>query len=271
MSTPFPPPGGEPDPASGPPQPAPGPGWPSAPPSPGYGLAYVDPRHTPEPPATKTMAGWSLATSFIFCVPLLPLLGLILGIVVLVRARDGREHGSGMAVAGVTIGSLALLVQATWFVVGFVEAIQGDADPSSSSERPGASETPVLPSQTMVTKLKVGDCFDDPAVQQAGAEPVEAGVVRPRPCTERHQLEIYEIRNLLGDEWPGQAAVDKEALACFPAFREFVQVPYARSELEIIYYFPTKTSWDVMGDHSITCAVTDPSGLVSGTLTGARR
>ena len=136
-----------------------------------------------------------------------------------------------------------------------------------------AEETtgPAEPVATVVSKLHIGDCFDDPAAVGDLDEPIQSGTVQSIACSEPHQLEIYEIVNMLGDEWPGAAAINRKTQECFPAFADFVGLPYARSELDVIYYSPTERSWRLLGDHSVTCAVLDPAGQTSGTLGASRR
>jgi len=134
------------------------------------------------------MAGWALGLSLVFCVPLLPLVGVILGIVVLARGSDGRDHGKGLAIAAVVVGSLAMLLQVIGFAGGVIDAIGEGKDGTTRDE----SGDVVEGGEMLPAKLRVGDCFDDEALRNAGKDQIESGVVQgvyPRvPEVRRHLL-----------------------------------------------------------------------------------
>ena len=56
---------------------------------------------------SKGMAITALILSFICC---LDVVGIILAIVVLIRSRDGRNHGKGLAIAALIISVITLLI-----------------------------------------------------------------------------------------------------------------------------------------------------------------
>lgn len=60
-------------------------------------------------PRTSTLATWALGLALIFVVPVLPVLGAILGVVAILRIRGsgGRLTGEGRAWTAVVIGTLA--------------------------------------------------------------------------------------------------------------------------------------------------------------------
>lgn len=67
------------------------------------------------------MAGWALALSLLPCfTPVGQLVALGLAIAVLVKSRDGRDHGRGMAVAGLVISILVLVAIVAYVVITVV-------------------------------------------------------------------------------------------------------------------------------------------------------
>lgn len=236
----------------------------------GYGGApYPGPYGGPrQAPASRTMAGWALGLSMAFCAPLLPAVGLILGIVVLARSRDGRDHGKGMAIGAVVVGGLVTVVQVVSIAAGVVEGIREGFDGTTRDE----SGNVVDSGEMIPTKLRVGDCFDDPNLRGLSAEGVESGVITGIPCDEPHDAEVYGIFQMSGGDYPGQAAIDEHALKCLPAFKEFVGRPYAKSNLEVGTYMPSSRSWRLMGDRAVTCVAWDPEQeRLTGSLENARR
>lgn len=135
---PVAPPGGA---YSAPPQqaPPPSPQFPSGypPPPPPYG--NVPPGHPPPygpypggpypgamyPPPHRPTSGWALASLIVgivgFCVPVLGgVIATITGIIGIIRTRDGKLGGRGMAVAGLVLGMISLLIVGPLGVAGYV-------------------------------------------------------------------------------------------------------------------------------------------------------
>jgi hypothetical protein len=105
----------EPDPGPARPQPPyayPGRAW-YPPPDLGAPLAGYPPPPYPPP---RTTSGWAIASfvlAFVCCVPL----SVIFGFIALVKTKDGRQEGRGLAIAGLVISPLWALMAV---VVGFV-------------------------------------------------------------------------------------------------------------------------------------------------------
>ena len=122
-----------------------------------------------------------------------------------------------------------------------------------------------------VTALAVGDCFDL-------VETAEVTSVPTIDCAEEHDLEVYAIVTMDGDDFPGADAVLTEtADRCGDEFEGFLGIAYtaalARGEYDFTSLYPTEESWK-LGDREIVCAIaaTTPDGLVSrvtGSLKGA--
>ena len=73
---------------------------------PGYGPPPYGAPSGPQP--RRAMAITALVLALVFCVPLLPLVAVVLAVVVLVRSRDGVPRGKGLAVAALVVAPLSL-------------------------------------------------------------------------------------------------------------------------------------------------------------------
>jgi len=83
---------------------------PPPPQGPGGVVAFSPP--IPRPPVTSGLAVASLVCALIICIPFItPVLAVLFGVIALITiARSaGRKKGSGLATAGIVVGSLALL------------------------------------------------------------------------------------------------------------------------------------------------------------------
>ena len=71
------------------------------------------------------MAITSLALSLLFCVPFVAAIAsIVLGVIVLGRSKDGRDHGRGMAIAGIVISTVVMLATVALLVVAVVGDVQ---------------------------------------------------------------------------------------------------------------------------------------------------
>lgn len=219
----------------------------------GPGSPYPQPQSGPQPPASKTMAGWALGLSFFPCL-ITTVIAAVFAIIVLARGKDGRNHGKGMAIA-------ALCMVGVWIVatIGLVAvAVTTDADRDSS----GAIEEE---GRLSADAIRVGDCFNLPDSEEVFS-------VKGIPCSDSHQAEVYAVIKLADGEFPGNKRVtDLANQGCAKRFQAFVGKRYGDSELEIFLLTPTKRSWD-LDDRAINCAVTLPGDkATSGSLRNAKR
>ncbi|MGW7687026.1 DUF4190 domain-containing protein [Kribbella sp. NPDC054772] len=170
-----------------------------------------------------------------------------LGIAALVQIKRRGQAGKGMAIAGLVIGSLVTLGYALLF--GLVIAYGSSSDDDYGSPEPVSSYS--TGPTTEVDSLAVGECFDDTGQ--------DSEVIR-QPCTEPHDGEIISDVRLAAGAWPGDNAVDKAAeQACSPTFTSYVGKSTADSELELMYWTPTKRLWN-QGDRLTVCAAYGPDG-----------
>ncbi len=246
---------------------APGPSASPAPPLPRYPvpphLEYATGRPDPRylPPASRTMAGWALALAIVPCFGIGPFVSIGLAITVLVRSRDGRDHGKGLAIAALIIAPLWILGFIVAAVVGAIHDVNADADRDASGHISARDEISSL-------KIREGDCFDYPELLAGGSSATVTAV----PCIEPHQFEAYFEMSLSGGDYPGDDELSvMSARRCLKEFEAFVGVPYGRSTLEPYTLYPSQTSWRVLDDHVLTCAVTDPDSRTTGSLRNLRR
>lgn len=129
----------------------------------------------------------------------------------------------------------------------------------------GSEETPGTGEDQDVFSIKVGDCLND------GGATGEVSTVPTIECSEPHDSEAFASITMDDGDFPGDQAVQDEAIAeCTIEFETFVGVDYDSSELDFAYYFPTEESW-ANGDREILCLIVDPEGQSTGSLKGANR
>lgn len=71
-----------------------------------YGPAYGGPS---ELPPSKGMAITAMIFAFLVCIPILPIVAIVLAIIVLRRGKDGRNHGKGLAIGALIVAPVMLL------------------------------------------------------------------------------------------------------------------------------------------------------------------
>lgn len=236
------------------------------PPMPSYG-GTSGPAPMP-PPGTDKGLGWTgFGLALAFCVPCLPIAGVVIAIVALARRRF-RPRWVAVAALVLGLGATALQAAAVPSLVdGFREGINDSIERDTDDARRSGE-----PREVSLLKLQVGDCFNSPELKGIkGDETVMAETVTLLPCKDKHDLEVYAVLPMRDGDYPGQTAIDRRAGACFPAFKRFVGKSYAQSRFEVFYTFPTEQSWDLLGDRNVTCTAGHPKQKVAGTLKNRRR
>jgi hypothetical protein len=174
-----------PDPAAPPPygQPAPPPyGQPAPPPygqpqqpyaQPQYGQPAMAAGGYPGAPVeaepSKAMAITALVLSLLCCFPI----GLILAVVVLVRSRDGRDHGRGLAI-GAIVASIVSVVALSGAIYGLTQVDWDD----------------LLP----VEQLKTGECLNASNLTDDSEDFVED--IEEVSCDSPHDAEVLVTKEL---------------------------------------------------------------------------
>lgn len=286
--SPWNPPGSEPGSTAGgpPPPPPPGPGQgypgpqqgasqPTAPnpyAQPGGAYPQGGPHASAGPPPQPTQPRGLSITAFVLgllgCLPLASIAAIVVGIVALVKKQALR----GLAIAGIILGLLWTIGGIAFFATGaaprLVESVQEAADGGSSESGETGSDGEVIES----SDLGLGDCFDDPTALEAPSdEAFVSGELVLLACDQPHAFEVYHISAIAGAEYPGEDAVLVEVdQVCLDAFADFVGLPYAESVIEVIYYYPTQSTWTGRDDRSIICAASDGEST-TGSLRDANR
>jgi hypothetical protein len=228
--------------------------------------AFPRPPERPLPPASRKMAGWSLALSLAICIPFACLVAIGLAVAVLVKSRDGRDHGRGMAIAALVISGVIVLANVVYVVVVLFIGVDGtDRDDEGRVTEAGL---------VTLDRLRPGDCFSDDVLAEADVdEEVEASThVRVVPCEETHQFEVFHVLELPDGDYPGPQGVEARLVGCLDAYTDYVGRRWRpRSGLDVSYYYPTKTSWR-FGDRRVVCSLYEVARSErTGSLRGSRR
>jgi hypothetical protein len=150
-----PPSGSQPPPYGAPQQPTP------------YGAPGSFPSGGDQGPPSKGMAIGALVSSVLCCLPV----GLVLGIIVLRRSKDGRDHGKGLAIAAIVLNTLVMIGATVLLVVAVVFGSQVRA----------------------VSDLEPGDCISADGLR-GDAESFET--ITEQECTEPHDAEVLGVVTL---------------------------------------------------------------------------
>lgn len=220
------------------------------------------------PPSSDKGLGWTgFGLAVVFCVPCLPLAGVVLAIIALAR---GRFQPRWIAALTLAIGTGATILQVA-MVPSVLEDIRDSANESLERDADKARDSGEA-REISILKLQKGDCFDSDALRGlAGDETVDTETVTLLPCERKHDLEVFKIIELPEGDYPGQAAIDRRAARCLEVFATFVGKPYGVSRFEVYYTFPREQSWRLLGDRNITCLAGHPRKKVSGSLRNRQR
>jgi hypothetical protein len=238
------------------PMPPPPPSFAPGPMPPGVGWT---PQRPPQRSGMATAAfvlGLASIVMFIFIVP--PILAIVFG---LIGASQIKKSG----------GKLTGLAQARW---GWALGIVGTLGAIAVYIAVAVSEDDDSDSTVSPLQVAVGDCFVDESIADLGTDEVTftVGSVTLVECSEPHHGEAYHVGKLnVGREreYPGETAVrvELEEICYGEPFESFVGTAYEDSELEVLYYFPSKAAWQIQSG-PFSCVLIDPG---FDRLTGSQR
>lgn len=232
-------------------------GAPTAPPvtvPPTYG-PWAPPVAGDRPP----MDAWSVV-SLVTSTLGLTLVGVVCGVVGLVRTSGGRRRGRLLAAAGIVVAVLvtmlqALVLAAVWpaVVAGFeagaeagAEVAEAEAAADTGPEQVGedAADAESVP----YDELGVGHCFQDPETETFYD-------VVTVPCTQPHDAEVVALVELDGTTWPGDDVVGEQAWdACMVAAADALEAAGVDgTDYEYWTFTPTRESWLLYGDREVAC------------------
>ncbi len=166
------------------------------------------------------------------------------------------DTSNAVRARGLIIGALALVLVVTGMVLGLLASSETDDDGVTTARATAttflastASSAPTT-SIAAVEEVAVGDCFNDPDVEQVAS-------IETIPCEESHDYEVMQIFGYpQGDDapYPGaddlwQAAVD----GCIEDFQQYTGLVWENeTELFIDAFYPLPDSWDA-GDREAWC------------------
>lgn len=180
--------------------------------------------------------------------------------------------GGGVIIVCLLVGIGWLLLSGDGDGDGDETTTTGDGTDQSTTTEASTDDTSTSPPTgstdlISVLALDVGHCFTEPETNNDTVEHVPTV-----DCAEPHDYEVYKLFDLEDGVWRGGDQVQQEAEdGCESHFEEFVGIPLADSELEVLHLTPTIGSWEQSNDRTVKCILQDPAGQVSGSLEGAAR
>ena len=158
-------------------QPTQQPGQPGQYGAPAYGQpGFPAGQATDEP--SKAMAITSLVLSFISCTVLAGIVSIVLAIIVLMRGKDGRNHGKGFAIAGLIISIIGIVGAIAAIVLGVL----------------------IGNSIVAVNDLKAGQCITADGLTSDDDTVTDIATVE---CSEPHDGEVLATKTLSAEEAEG--------------------------------------------------------------------
>ncbi|MEU0837024.1 DUF4190 domain-containing protein [Streptomyces sp. NPDC005969] len=216
---------------------------------PSYGPpAWPGPQMVPSSP----VSGFAIASLVVSLICLAPL-GLVFGIIALVRISRRGERGRGLAVAGIAVSGV-VLVLALLMMVGALRFSVW------SSNSPGG---PVRSASGMsVFALETGDCFTPGTeLSQDNQGSLRNGTAERLPCEEPHRGEIYGSFELTGQgAFPGTEEVMKTSRdRCGALLPDYALDFTAHGRLQTYFYYPDHGGWE-RGGRTVLCWAGKPQG-----------
>lgn len=189
----------------------------------------------------------------------LPVVGAVVSLVLAARAArriaasGGTLGGDGLVLAARILSALALVVVPLMIWAGVAMARGGFFEEIVAGFEEGLGEDYVE-----AATLDVGDCFDD----REGAH--LTSYVWTYPCEDLHESEVIAIVPLDDERHPGLGALKARAVElCRAEFARYVGIPWERSPLEVIAFYPTAGEWTRKTNRRVVCATEDVSGEYS--------
>ncbi|MEV6434473.1 DUF4190 domain-containing protein [Streptomyces anulatus] len=214
----------------------------------------------PQPPLSG-LAVASLVLSLLVC---LAPLGLVLGIVALVRIPGNGKRGKGLAVAGTAVGGAVVALATLLLVVG---GARFDAWTEEGGGLLGSRDTKA----GTLFHLKAGDCFA-PAGRLFSPEGAEHDrmtdtSVEIMPCDRPHPAQVYGTFRLKGDHAISDpAAIYAQAIeGCVPLLHDFAPDTWTLPDVGFSSYYPESVS-ATGGDRTVRCWLGTEAGLPEASL-----
>lgn len=229
---------------------------------PGAGRPPTVGGHAPRTVSDAT-AGWALAWSIIGCCYIGNIVSTVMALRVLSHSRlTGEDRGKGLAIGALAVNAVAV---GSLVVAGYVWAVFGTASTSTAYDAlPPVNADPAV--IAAIGDLEYGDCLVDPSFRD------EEGDVRRVECVTRHDAEVFEMLPVDSVSFPGDKVLERRAGACTrKAFSSYVGIPFAKSELEVTWFAPSREGWSTSDVQYVACLLVDPAGPLDHSLYDARR
>jgi hypothetical protein len=218
------------------------------PPYPGqpYGTTPYGPPPYAGAPVTGKVSGLAI-TAFVLgllgFLILTAIVGIILGVVGLVRIRDTqRLSGKGLAIAGIALSGAWLV----FFAILIGIAAANPSQPSSSGQL-------TRPETKNVLSLSTGDCFQYPGAR------IAILTVTVVPCTQAHNAQVYAKFAATGSSYPGPGGLHQQAApGCRSRMVGNLDKSLITSTMTIQFLYPEPGSW-AGGQRDISCLIVDSS------------
>ncbi|MFJ1783620.1 DUF4190 domain-containing protein [Streptomyces anulatus] len=214
----------------------------------------------PQPPLSG-LAVTSLVLSLLVC---LAPVGLILGIVALVRIPGSGRRGKGLAIAGTAVGGAVVALTALLLVVG---GARFDAWTEAGGGLLGPRDTKA----GTLFDLKAGDCFAPAGGLFSTQEGEDLRMTDPSveivPCDGPHPAEVYGTFRLRGDHAISDPAtiVAQAYEGCAPLLHDFAPDTWTLPAVEFSFYYPESVS-ATGGDRTVRCWLGTEAGLPEASL-----
>lgn len=199
------------------------------------------------PPATNGLAIASLVFGILWIVPVL---GLVLGLVALRQIRRRGEQGRGMAIGGAVMSAAGTVAWAGMVLSGATADFWDDFQEARGNE---------------ILTLEKGQCFDSPGGLVGWTS--EADRV---PCAGKHDGEVFGVVLLPDGAYPGTADIGRTADdRCYALQDAYAMDGWALpAHVDVYHLTPSRESWSY-GDRVITCVFGNRDE--NATLTGSLR
>jgi len=176
------------------------------------------------------------------------LFGIILGIVGVVRTKDGQRRGRGLAVAAIVISCLWVLF------IGAAVVLYAVDEPQRSTSGEVVDE-----GSENFEDVSIGDCIKD------ATEGIKLSVA-VTPCNQPHRGEVFALYNMIGTEYPGEDAVLQKANSgCQSRLPDSILEAPEAKDLSVFVYYPRDVNW-AAGDREIICIAYSPDKSLNAKL-----
>jgi hypothetical protein len=208
-------------------------------------------------PSLSGLAVASLVLSLLVC---LAPVGLVLGIVALVRIPRNGRRGKGLAIAGTAVGGAVVALTALLLAVGGVRF-------NAWTVQDGEAFGPREPRSGSLFDLREDDCFTPTdGLPTPGGDRLKSLTAKIVPCDETHQGQVYGSFELTGEAFPGAEAIVAEThQGCAPLLHDFARDTMALPRVQMYYYYPEGLSW-ASGNRTVLCWVGSTSGPLEKSL-----